>query len=65
MAETSLESHEIQNGMTPRWINIFDAIQHNEQTIKNSEKKGLSIERETFLLKKIARELVTSQLALN
>ena len=58
LAETAFESHEIQNGMEPIWVNIHEAIRHNEETIKASPKKGLSIERETFLLKKIARELV-------
>jgi len=59
LAETALESHEIQNGMEPVWINIFEAIKHNEETINASPKKGLSIERETFLLKRIAKELVS------
>ena len=58
LGETAFESHEIQNGMKPVWVNIFEAISHNEETIKASPKKGLSIERETFLLKKIAAELV-------
>lgn len=58
LEETALEHHEIQNGMTPVWVNIFEAICHNEETIKASPKKGLSIERETFLLKKIADELI-------
>lgn len=53
-----LEPHEIQNGMTPIWKNIHQAIQHNEEVIRNSDKKGLSIERETFLLKLIASELL-------
>jgi len=61
LTETAFESHEIQNGMKPVWVNIFAAIEHNEETIKASPKKGLSIERETFLLKKIARELVHAQ----
>ena len=61
LAETALESHEIQNGMEPVWINIFEAINHNEETINASPKKGLSIERETFLLKRIAKELVSNQ----
>ena len=51
-----LESYEIQNGMTARWVNIHEAIQHNQHTIANSDKKGLSIERETFLLKHIVKE---------
>lgn len=52
------EAHEIQNGMTPMWINIHQAIIHNEETLANSEKKGLSIVRETFLLKRIVEELL-------
>jgi len=60
LGETQFEAHEIANGMTPKWVNIFDAIAHNEQTIAQSDKKGMSIERETFLLKLIAKELVAS-----
>jgi hypothetical protein len=44
--------------MKPVWMNIHEAIAHNEEVIANSEKKGLSIERETFMLKVIAAELV-------
>jgi hypothetical protein len=44
--------------MTPLWINIHQAIKHNEETLEKSEKKGLSIERETFLLKLIVKELL-------
>lgn len=58
LGETKLEEHEIQNGMTPVWINIHEAIKHNEHTIANSPKKGMSIERETFLLKLIVEELL-------
>ncbi|MEW6994434.1 NUDIX hydrolase [Colwelliaceae bacterium MEBiC 14330] len=53
-----LEAHEVNNGMSPTWMNIHQAIAHNEETMTNSDKKGLSIERETFLLKLIASELV-------
>jgi 8-oxo-dGTP pyrophosphatase MutT (NUDIX family) len=59
LGETKLEQHEIQNGMVPVWINIHEAIKHNEHTISNSAKKGLSIERETFLLKRIVAELLS------
>lgn len=52
------EPHELQNGMQPLWMNIHEAISHNELVIKNSDKKGLSIERETFLLKRIVAELL-------
>lgn len=58
LGETAFESHEVSNGMTPLWINIDEAISHNEEVIANSDKKGLSIERETFLLKVIAQELL-------
>lgn len=58
LGQTSLEDYEINNGMQPKWINIFDAIAHNEKTIASSEKKGMSIERETFLLKQIVQELL-------
>jgi ADP-ribose pyrophosphatase YjhB (NUDIX family) len=53
-----LEPHELRNGMKPLWHNIHQAIAHNELVIRNSAKKGLSIERETFLLKLIVAELL-------
>lgn len=59
LLEPNLEAHEIDNGMHPTWFNIHQAIAHNEQTIANSDKKGMSIERETYLLKLIVEELVT------
>ena len=58
LADTQFEAHEIQNGMKPMWVNIHQAICHNEETIASSDKKGLSIERETFLLKQIVAELI-------
>ncbi|WP_298773949.1 NUDIX hydrolase [uncultured Shewanella sp.] len=58
LGETKLEAHEIQNGMRPLWINIHHAIAHNEETMANSDKKGMSIERETYLLKRIVEELL-------
>jgi len=58
LRDTTLEDYEVNNGMTPLWINIHQAIQHNEETMAKSEKKGLSIERETFLLKLIVQELL-------
>jgi ADP-ribose pyrophosphatase YjhB (NUDIX family) len=60
LGTTSFESHEINNGMKPEWVNIFDTIAHNEETILNSPKKGMSIVRETYLLKLIVAELVES-----
>ncbi|MDB4836919.1 NUDIX domain-containing protein [Marinomonas sp.] len=58
LGETSLEDYELKNGMKAVWINIHDAIQHNLDTMKNSDKKGMSIERETFLLTLIREELI-------
>ena len=55
----ALEAHEIQNGMKPVWMNIHQAIRHNEHTIAHSAKKGMSIERETFLLKMIVEEILS------
>jgi len=58
LLEPELEAHELSNGMHPVWMNIHQAIAHNEETIAKSDKKGLSIERETFLLKRIVSELL-------
>ena len=58
LGDTAFEAHEIHNGMEPVWMNIHEAIKHNEDVISHSDKKGLSIERETFLLKVIAKELL-------
>ena len=59
LKEPELEAHELSNGMHPVWMNIHQAIAHNEETIAKSDKKGLSIERETFLLKLIVKELLS------
>lgn len=58
LGDTRFESYEVNNGMKPVWINIDEAIAHNMATMENSEKKGLSIERETFLLTRIKEELI-------
>ncbi|QXO16316.1 MULTISPECIES: NUDIX hydrolase [Vibrio] len=58
LGETRFEDYEVKNGMKPVWININDAIRHNEKTMTESDKKGMSVERETFLLRLIARELL-------
>lgn len=59
LGATSFESYEVNNGMKPVWINIEDAISHNKKTIADSNKKGMSIERETYLLSLIMKEIVT------
>lgn len=57
LGPTSLEAYETNNGMKAVWINIHEAISHNEKTMATSPKKGMSIERETFLLKLIAERI--------
>ena len=57
LALSKMEHYEIQNGMQPKWVNIHSAIAHNETTMAMSEKQGLSIQRETFLLKLIAKTI--------
>jgi 8-oxo-dGTP pyrophosphatase MutT (NUDIX family) len=39
LGEASLEDYEISNGMSAVWVNIYDAIDHNKQVIKNKDKK--------------------------
>jgi ADP-ribose pyrophosphatase YjhB (NUDIX family) len=57
LGASNLEVYETNNGMNAIWINIHEAIKHNEQTMATSEKKGMSIERETFLLRLIAESM--------
>lgn len=58
LGDTAFESHEVNNGMKPMWVNIHEAIAHNEDVMANSDKKGLSIERENYLLKQIVERLI-------
>ncbi len=58
LGETSYEDYEVSNGMEHRWVNIHEAISHNENVFANSPKKGLSIYREIFLLKRIVEKLI-------
>lgn len=59
LGETNYEAYEVKNGMGPIWIHIDQAISHNLETIASSDKKGMSIERETFLLQLIKKELLS------
>jgi ADP-ribose pyrophosphatase YjhB (NUDIX family) len=58
LGETAYEDYEVKNGMKPVWVNIHEAIAFNEKTIAQSDKKGMSIERETYLLHLIAKEML-------
>ena len=53
-----LEENEIKNGVSALWINIHKAIAHNLEVIASHPRAGLSIERETYLLQKIAKGIV-------
>ena len=58
LGSSNLESYEINNGMKAIWVNIHEAIEHNKKTMATSEKKGMSIERETYLLELIVKNLI-------
>ena len=57
LGESKLEGYETKNGMKALWIKIDEAIAHNKKTMATSAKKGMSIERETFLLSLIAEKI--------
>jgi len=61
LGAASLESYEIKNGMKAVWVDIHKAIEHNKTTLATSEKKGMSIEREIFLLERIVETLIGSE----
>lgn len=56
LGRAKMEHYEIANGMEPRWINTFEALEHNRKVIASNESTmGLSIERETMVLDMVAR----------
>ncbi|WP_430411375.1 NUDIX domain-containing protein [Kordia sp.] len=57
LGKSNLESYEKKNGMKALWINIHEAIKHNKKTMATNDKKGMSVERETFLLQLIAERI--------
>ena len=58
LANVRMESYEIANGMKPVWVSVSEAISHNRQVMARQEKTmGQSIQRETFMLDRISREL--------
>lgn len=55
------EDYEIKNGSEPVWVNIHEAIAHNQKVMDDKEDSmGLSIDRETRVLKLIVDELLNS-----
>lgn len=59
LADVRMEHYEVANGMKPVWISVAEAMLHNMQVLSRQEKTmGQSIQRETFMLEMISRELV-------
>ena len=49
------------NGMKPIWMPVSEAVNHNRQVmVRQEDSMGQSIQRETFMLEKIADELVSA-----
>ncbi|MEP2238605.1 MAG: NUDIX hydrolase [Maribacter sp.] len=57
LGDSKMEHYEIKNGMIAKWVNIYEAIAHNKKTMLESSKKGMSIERETFLLELLVKQM--------
>nr|WP_086939989.1 NUDIX hydrolase [Thaumasiovibrio occultus] len=58
LGQTRFEDYEKKNGMKPVWLPLDEAIAHNERTLAQSDKAGLSVERELFLLKLIKAQRI-------
>lgn len=57
------EAYEVTNGMVPRWINTDEAIAHNESVLRDRPANmGMSIHRETLMLRYVAENVVVSGL---
>lgn len=54
-----LEHYEIANGMNVHWVDINEAILHNQGVMaKRAENMGISVHRETQVLQQVANELM-------
>lgn len=63
LAQVRMEDYEVANGMRPIWVSVNEAMAHNRQVMSRQEESmGQSIQRETFMLEKIAQDL-TPQLS--
>lgn len=57
--QANLEHYEIANGMSAEWVCIEEAIRHNQSIInRQPTTMGLTIERETLVLKEVAKLLM-------
>ncbi|MDC7704189.1 NUDIX hydrolase [Vogesella indigofera] len=63
LAAPQMEAYEINNRMQPRWLDVDTAIAHNQAVLAHGAAgMGLSIVRETALLRRIAQALDAGEL---
>ena len=63
LAAPQMEAYEINNRMQPRWLDVDAAIAHNQAVLaRGAAGMGLSIVRETALLRRIAQALDAGEL---
>lgn len=56
-----MEDYEVNNGSRPVWTTLEEAIQHNYSVLKaKPDSMGLSIQRDTFILEQVIKELVSA-----
>mgnify|MGYP005844077065 CR=1 FL=1 len=54
-----MEDYEHANGMRPLWVDLHEALAHNRSVMARADvSMGQSIQRETFMLEKVAAELL-------
>lgn len=58
LQEAQLEDYEVANGMKAKWVDIDEAIQHNKKLIASNNSIGDSLERETYILERVKKELM-------
>lgn len=59
LGNVKMEHYEEKNGMKPLWVNIHEALRHNQSVMKSAPvHMGQSIPRETLLLERIISELI-------
>ncbi|WP_348946292.1 NUDIX domain-containing protein [Chitinibacter sp. FCG-7] len=62
LGEAKMEHYEIKNGMEAKWVNLAQAIAHNEQIIATqSSSMGMSILRETWLLQRLQDQAINQR----
>jgi ADP-ribose pyrophosphatase YjhB (NUDIX family) len=59
LGQAKPEHYEIANGMSAEWVNILEAIGHNQSIIEGQPATmGLTIERDTLVLRQVACKLM-------